>query len=168
MRTPQSHTARENPPSRSALEDRRMPVQAKLAAAWTSLMFFYIYVDYLGLYKPGFIDDILAGVVFKFDISQTFIVIGLMLVGIPSLMIWLSMTLPARANRTLNLVVASLYIPVSAFNVADESWLYFFGLGVVLEVLLLAFILRSAWTWPRTPSASMPDPAAPVTSREVV
>ena len=161
MRTPQSHTARENPPSRSALEDRRMPVQAKLAAAWTSLMFFYIYVDYLGLYKPGFIDDILAGVVFKFDISQTFIVIGLMLVGIPSLMIWLSMTLPARANRTLNLVVASLYIPVSAFNVADESWLYFFGLGVVLEVLLLAFILRSAWTWPRTPSPSTPEPAAP-------
>ncbi len=149
MRTPQSHTARENPPSRSALEDRRMPVQAKLAAAWTSLMFFYIYVDYLGLYKPGFIDDILAGVVFKFDISQTFIVIGLMLVGIPSLMIWLSMTLPARANRTLNLVVASLYIPVSAFNAVGESWIYFFGLGVVLEVLLLAFILRSAWTWPR-------------------
>ena len=166
MRTPQSHTARENPPSRSALEDRRMPVQAKLAAAWTSFMFFYIYVDYLGLYKPGFIDDILAGVVFKFDISQTFIVIGLMLVGIPSLMIWLSMTLPARANRTLNLVVASLYIPVSAFNVADESWLYFFGLGVVLEVLLLAFILRSAWTWPRrtAPSATMATKTTTTTS----
>ena len=161
MRTPQSHTARENPPSRSALEDRRMPVQAKLAAAWTSLMFFYIYVDYLGLYKPGFIDDILAGVVFKFDISQTFIVIGLMLVGIPSLMIWLSMTLPARANRTLNLVVASLYIPVSVFNVVGESWMYFYGLGVVLEVIVLAVILRSAWTWPRTTSPSMPEPAAP-------
>src|SRR4051794_12862411 len=59
MRTPQSHTAQENLPSRSALEDRRMPVQAKLAAAWTSLMFLYIYVDYLHLYKPGTIDDIL-------------------------------------------------------------------------------------------------------------
>ena len=35
MRTPQSHTARENPPSQSTLEER-MPVQAKLAAAWTS------------------------------------------------------------------------------------------------------------------------------------
>ena len=33
MRTPQSHTARENPRSHSALEDLRMPVQAKLAAA---------------------------------------------------------------------------------------------------------------------------------------
>ena len=115
-------------------------------------MFFYIYVDYLHLYKPGAIDDILAGVVFEFDISQTFVVIALMLVGIPILMILLSMTLPARANRTLNLVVASLYIPVSAFNVAGGSWIYFYGLGVVLEVIILAYILRSAWTWPRTAS----------------
>lgn len=149
MRTPQSHTALENPPSQSTLEDLRMPVQAKLAAAWTSFMFFYIYVDYLHLYKPGVIDDILAGVVFEFDISQTFVVISLMLVGIPAFMILLSMTLPARANRTLNLVVASLYIPVSVFNVVGESWTQFYGLGVVLEVLLLAFILRTAWTWPR-------------------
>ena len=149
MRTTQSHTAPENPPSQSTLEDLRMPVQAKLAAAWTSFMFFYIYVDYLHLYKPGIIDDILAGVVFEFDISQTFVVISLMLVGIPALMILLSMTLPVRANRMLNLVVASLYIPVSAFNVVGGSWITFYGLGVVLEVLLLAFILRSAWTWPR-------------------
>ena len=149
MRTPQSHTARENLPSRSTLEDLRMPVQAKLAAAWTSFMFLYIYVDYFALYKPGAIDDILAGVVFKFDISQTFVVIALMLVGIPILMILLSTTLPARVNRTINLVVASLYIPVSIFNAVGESWTYFYGLSIGLEVLLLAFILRSAWTWPR-------------------
>ena len=131
-------------------------MRAKLAAAWTSLMFLYIYVDYLHLYKPGVVDDILAGIVWEFDISQTFVVIALMLVAIPIFMILLSMTLPARVNRTINLVVASLYIPVSAFNVVGESWILFYGLGVVLEVLLLAFILRSAWTWPRTaPSATM-------------
>ena len=147
MRTLQSPTALENAPSQSTLGDRRMPVQAKLAAAWTSFMFLYIYVDYLHLYKPGTIDDILAGVVFRFDIGQTFVVIALTLVAIPILMILLSATLPARANRTLNLVVASLYIPVSAFNVLGGSWILFYGLGVVLEVVLLAFILRSAWSW---------------------
>jgi len=137
----------------STLQDPGIAVRAKLAAAWTSFMFLYIYVDYLHLYKPGAIDDILAGVVFEFDISQSFVVIALMLVGIPILMILLSMTLPARANRTLNLVVAALYIPVSVFNVLGAgSWMYFYGLGVVLEVILLAFILRSAWTWPRTQS----------------
>jgi hypothetical protein len=150
----------------TTLEDQRIPVRAKLAAAWTSFMFFYIYVDYLHLYKPGAIDDILAGVVFEFDISQTFVVISLMLVGIPTLMILLSATLPARANRTLNLVVASLYIPVSAFNVLGGEWLYFYGLGVVLEVILLAFILRSAWTWPRrtAPSATMATKTTTTTS----
>jgi uncharacterized protein DUF6326 len=152
-------------PTTTTLEDQRIPVRAKLAAAWTSFMFFYIYVDYLHLYKPGAIDDILAGVVFEFDISQTFVVISLMLVGIPTLMILLSATLPARANRTLNLVVASLYIPVSAFNVLGGEWIYFYGLGVVLEVILLAFILRSAWTWPRTaPSATMATKTATTTS----
>ncbi len=145
----------------TALHDPPAPVRAKLAAAWTSFMFLYIYVDYLHLYKPGAIDDILAGVVFEFDISQTFVVISLMLVGIPALMILLSMTLPARANRTLNLVVATLYIPYSAFNAVGESWTYFYGLGVVLEVIILAVILRSAWTWPRATAPSMPGLAAP-------
>ncbi len=148
--------------STTALHDPPAPVRAKLAAAWTSFMFLYIYVDYLTLYKPGVIDDILAGVVFEFDISQTFVISALTLMAIPILMILLSTTLPARANRTLNLVVASLYLPVTVFNAVGESeYLYYYVLGIVLEVIVLAVILRFAWAWPRTTSASMPEPAAP-------
>jgi hypothetical protein len=145
------------------LEDRQVPVQAKLAAAWTSFMFLYIYVDYFHLYKPGAIDDIRAGVVFEFAISPTYLTTVLALVAIPALMILLSMTLPARANRATNLVVAALEIPFAAFNAAGESWNWaaFYGLSIGLEVLLLAFILRSAWTWPRTTAPSMTEPAAP-------
>src|SRR3954465_6163635 len=151
MRTPQSHTALENSPSQSTLEDLRMPVQAKLAAAWTSSMFLYIYVDYFHLYRPGVIDDLRAGVVFKFDITPTLLTIFVASMAIPALMVMLSMTLPARVNRATNLVVASLYIPVSMFEGIGESlsWSYFYGLSIGIEVLLLAFILRSAWTWPR-------------------
>ncbi len=147
----------------TALEDRQIPVQAKLAAAWTSFMFLYIYVDYFHLYKPGVIDDIRAGVVFEFDISPTYLTTVLALVAIPALMILLSMTLPARANRATNLIVASLEIPFAIFNAAGESWdwAYFYGLSIGLEVLLLAFILRSAWTWPRAASPLMPDLVEP-------
>jgi hypothetical protein len=151
MRTPQSHTARENPPSRSALEDPRIPVQAKLAAAWTSFMFLYIYIDYFHLHKPGVIDDLRAGVVFVLGITPTLLTIFVAVIAIPALMVMLSMTLPARVNRATNLVVATLYIPVSMFNAVGESWdwAFFYGLSIGIEVLLLAFILRSAWTWPR-------------------
>ena len=140
-----------------------MPVQAKLAAAWTSLMFLYIYVDYLALYKPGVVDDILAGMVHEFDTGPTFVGLALTLMAVPSLMILLSTTLPARVNRTLNLVVATLYIIPTVYNADGESWAYsyFYGLSIGLEVLLLAFILRAAWTWPRAASPSMPEAAAP-------
>ena len=151
MRTPQSQTALENPPSQSTLEDLRMPVRAKLAAAWTSFMFLYIYVDYFHLHKPGVIDNLRAGVVFEYDISPTLLTIMLASVAIPALMVMLSMTLPARVNRATNLVVASLYIPVMVFNAAGASsdWALYYGFHIGIEVLILAFILRSAWTWPR-------------------
>ncbi|MHA7224032.1 DUF6326 family protein [Arthrobacter sp. RHLT1-20] len=140
-----------------------IPVQGKLAAAWTSLMFLVIYIDYYHLYQPGEIDLIRGGVIFEFDISGTLMSIFFVIIAIPALMIMLSMTLPARVNRATNLVVASLYIPVMVFNAAGASWDYafYYALTIGVEVLILAFILRAAWTWPRTaPSATMP------TSRE--
>jgi uncharacterized protein DUF6326 len=149
MRTPQSHTALENPPSQSTLEDLRMPVQAKLAAAWTSFMFLCAYVDILGFFKPGTIDDILVGTVWEFDVNQVFMVVALSLMAVPILMVFLSMTLPARANRLMNLIVAPIYVVVSAFNALGESWTYYYTLSIGLEVIVLALIVRYAWTWPR-------------------
>jgi hypothetical protein len=114
-------------------------------------MFFVIYIDYFHLYKPGVIDDLRAGVVFEFDISPTLLTIFVVVIGIPALMVMLSMALPARVNRATNLVVASVQVPLMVFNAVGESWdwAFFYGLSIGIEVLLLAFILRSAWTWPR-------------------
>ena len=136
------------------LDNPPVPVQAKLAAAWTSFMFLYIYVDFFNLYKPGVVDGILDGLVWRFDVSPTLLTVMLASVAIPALMVMLSMTLPARVNRATNLVVASLYIPYSVFNAAGASWdwAFFYALSIGIEVLLLAFILRSAWSWPRTHS----------------
>lgn len=135
-----------------ALDNPPMPVQTKLAAAWTAFMFLYVYVDILAFYKPGTVDDILVGVVWEFDITQTWAATALALLAIPIFMVVLSMTLPARPNRIANLIVASVQIPFAAFNAVGEvggSWMYFYLLGVGLELILLAFILRTAWTWPR-------------------
>ncbi|MEU6934078.1 DUF6326 family protein [Streptomyces sp. NPDC046374] len=143
-------------PTTATLEDQRIPLRAKLAATWTAFMFLYAYVDILNFFTPGVIKDILDGKVFEFDLSQTFSTTALALMAIPIFMVVLSTTLPARANRITNLIVASLYVPVTAFNAVGASWLYFYGLGIALELILLALIVRYAWTWPRTaPSATM-------------
>lgn len=144
------------------LDTPPVPVQAKLAAAWTSFMFLYIYVDLFNFYKPGVVDGILNGLIWRFDISSTLLTISLVSVSIPALMVVLSMTLPARVNRATNLVVASLLIPYSIFNATGATWEWaaFYGISIGIEVLLLAFILRSAWTWPRT----LAVPAGPAMS----
>ena len=146
-----------------ALESLHVPVQAKLAAAWTSFMFLVIYIDYFHLYQPGEIDEIRGGVIFAFDISGTLMSIFFVIIAIPALMVMLSMTLPTRGNRATNLVVASLYIPIMVFNAAGASWdwAFYYGLTIGVEVLILAFILRSAWTWPRAASPSMADLVEP-------
>jgi len=155
------------PRPRTALEELRLPVQAKLAAAWATFMFLYIYVDILGFYKPGVVDDILVGVVWEFDITPTWAITALTLLAIPIFMVVLSMVLPARANRIANLVVASIQVPFAAFNAwgeVGEPWMYFYILGVALELVVLAFILRSAWTWPRRTTS--PAAAATGSPRE--
>ena len=150
------------PTTTAALEDQRVPVRTKLAATWTSLMFLYAYVDILNFFTPGVIQEILDGKVFEFDLSQTFSTSALTLMAVPILMVVLSMTLPARANRITNLVVGSIQVPFAAFNAVGEvgePWMYFYVLGVALELIVLAFILRSAWTWPRRSMSSATPPA---------
>ncbi|MFI8255065.1 DUF6326 family protein [Streptomyces filamentosus] len=142
----------------TTLEDRRLPVRAKLAAGWTSFMFLYAYVDILAFFRPGVVEGIEAGRVWEFHVSQTLLTTFLVLMAVPVLMVVLSAALPARANRVTNLVVASVQVPFAAFNAVGESWTYFYGLGVALELSVLALVLRWAWTWPRTaPSATGPD-----------
>ena len=141
----------------ATLDDQPVPVGAKLAAAWAGVMFLYAYVDIIAFFKPGTVDGILLGKVWELDVSQTLLTTFLALMAIPIFMVVLSATLPARANRTTNLVVASVQIPYAAFNLVGESWTAYYGLGLVLELVLLALILRLAWTWPRTaPSATVP------------
>jgi len=128
------------------LEDLR--VNMKLAALWASFMFLYIYVDYFHLYMPGSLQDMLAGKVFTFDVSQTFLVISLISVSIPAIMISLSVILPANANRLTNIIIAAIYIPYSLFNLAGLAWIHMY-IGAAIEVALLLLIINFALKWPR-------------------
>ena len=129
-----------------ALEDIKINVKLKLAAAWASFMFFYIYVDYFHLYMPGSIEDILAGKVFTFDISYVFLLITMIGVAIPALMIFLSVALPAKVNRWANIIIAVVYIPYMLFNLAGEAWVHMYFAATV-EVALLLLIIGYAWKW---------------------
>jgi hypothetical protein len=98
---------------------------------------------------PGSLQSMLAGKVFVFDVTQTFLLIVLAAVTIPALMIFLSVALPAKINRLTNIIVAIIHIPYMLFNLAGEAWVHMV-FGAVVEVMMLCMIIRYAYTWPRT------------------
>ena len=130
-----------------ALEDIKLNVKLKLAALWASFMFLYIYVDYFHLYMPGALEDMLAGKVFVFEITQAFLLVVLATVTIPALMIFLSVALPAKVNRWTNIIVATVYIPYTLFNLIGEAWMHMV-FGAIVEVVLLLLVIWYAWKWP--------------------
>ncbi len=132
----------------SKLEDVTISIKLKLAMLWTSLMFLIIYLDYFHLYMPGKIEDILKGQVFVFDITQGFLLVALALVATPALMIFLSVALPAKINRWINIITAAVNIPCILFNLAGEAWVHMVT-GAVIQVILLGLIILYAWKWPR-------------------
>jgi len=133
--------------SQYALEDIKVNLKLKLATLWASFMFLYIYVDYFHLYMPGMVAEIQAGIVYKFDITQAFLLAALVSMTIPILMIFLSVALPAKVNRWANIIIAAVYIPYTLFNLAGETWIHMVFAAIV-EVVLLCLIIRYAWNWP--------------------
>lgn len=139
-------TSRKNAPG--SLEDIKVNVKLKLAALWAAVMFIYIYVDIVTFFEPGTVENILEGKVWELDITPGWALGALLLMTLPSLMVFLSLALPAKVNRWTNVVIAAIYIVVSLANPIGETWAYFW-VGAIVEVVLLALVVWYAWQWPR-------------------
>jgi hypothetical protein len=131
------------------LEDVKINVKIKLSALWVTLMFFYIYADILGYYTPGFIEEVISGEIEGFQINQVFLLGSAILMAIPSVMVFLSLTLKADANRWVNIIVGIFSIVVlgASFFVGELSARYTFQ--AIVEGVLIALIVWYAWKWPK-------------------
>jgi signal transduction histidine kinase len=104
-------------------------------------------VDVYSFYKPGIIDNAIAGKVWEFQITQVWLLGVIILMTIPSLMVFLSLTLPAKANRWTNIIVGILEIVYVLGGAIGESWVYYIFASIVEAVLLLLIVVY-AWKWP--------------------
>ena len=124
----------------------------RMAALWTSMLFIFAYVDLFSLYRADVRADIEAGRMFAFNIGQGFLLGVTIYVLIPSLMLFLSLVLSARVTRMANVVAAALYAVTIAGSAIGESN-YYYILGSLTEVALLAGVVYYAWTWPKATDA---------------
>ena len=133
---------------KNRLEDVKINVKIKLAALWATVMFIYLYVDIFGFYRSGLIEEIIAGEVAGIQITQVFLLLALILMIIPSLMVFLCLALPAKANRWTNIIVGILEIVFLLVHLIGDSHAFYI-FGSIVEAVLLFLIVWYAWKWPK-------------------
>ncbi len=129
------------------LDDFKVHVKLKLSGLWCSVMFCYIYGDYFELYQPGKMQEMLSGRTALGPASQGALLGMATVMAIPSLMVCLSLILPATASRWLNLVFGALYTVIMVLAI-QKSWHFYVFFGLI-EIALTLTIVWHAWTWPR-------------------
>ena len=130
------------------LEDVKVNVRIKLSALWVTLMLFYIYADILGFYTPGNIEKVVSGEIGGFQITEGFLFVMAIWMAIPSIMVFLSLTWKANANRWVNIIVGIVsFLALGAtFFAGEVSARYTFQ--AIAEGVLIALIVWQAWKWP--------------------
>lgn len=130
-------------------EDAKINVRIKLSALWVALMFLYTYADILGFYTPGTLEQLMAGEAGGIQITEGFLMVMAVWMAIPSVMVFLSLTVKANVNRWMNIIagVLSILILGTTFLVGDITLRYVFQAAV--EGALIATIVWYSWTWPK-------------------
>jgi hypothetical protein len=119
-------------------------VRIKLAALWVSLMLTYLLGDVLRIFSGDFI----AGEVGGMQVSQGLYLGLAILLVIPVVMIFLSLTLKYALNRWANIILPIGFFVFNAIGLPTYQSLY----DQFLIVVGLVFNLLTvwvAWTWPK-------------------
>lgn len=138
----------------ASLDDIKIHVRLKLGALWAATMSCYIYCDYFELYVPGKLQSMLDGRMDPLGPTTQGILFGTAtMMALPSLMIALSLLLPAAICRWANIVLGLFYTAIMCLLVYQASWYFYKGFAA-LEALMTAAIVVYAWRWPRMRTAS--------------
>lgn len=117
-------------------------IQIKLSALWVSLMLTYLLGDVLRIFSG----DFKAGEIGGMKVSQTMWLGIAILMVIPIVMVFLSLTLNDPVNRWVNIIVAAVFfvfnlIGLPTYPSAYDKFLILVGL--VFNVLTI----WHAWRW---------------------
>ena len=131
------------------LEDMKINIKIKLSALWVTLILFYIYADILGFYTPGNIEKVMLGEIGGIQITEGFLLIMAVWMAIPSVMVFLSLTLKANVNRWVNIILAALSIVVLAATFFAGEFSMRYTVQAIVEAVVIVLIIWYAWRWPK-------------------
>lgn len=117
-----------------------------LASLWLFVLLNILFRDIHELFRPGMLEEILAGIVNGTLVTDQLLLISGIVLEIPILMTVLPRVLAYRINRPLNIGAALLMIAATvAVPPRDLDDIWFFA----IEIIALLVIIGLSWCWRR-------------------
>ena len=119
-------------------------VRIRLSALWVALMLTYLLGDVLRIFSGDFVAGEMSGM----QISQGLMLGMAVLMVIPIVMVFLSLTLPAKVNRWANIILSIFFFVFNAIGLPTYPSLYdqfLIVVGLVFNVLTVWI----AWKGPK-------------------
>ncbi len=132
------------------MENVKINVKIKLSALWVTVMLCYAYGDIVGFMKPGALEHYIQGIgATGAPITQLTLLLIAIVMAIPSVMVFLSLTLKPIANRWANIILGIFYTCFVALVYFGVETSYYFMFLSIVEIVLTVLIVWNAWKWPK-------------------
>jgi len=130
----------------SLINKNRINPRTLLSNLWILVLFNIVFRDLHQLGSPGFLEQMMSGVVNGVEITEQLMLIGGFLAEVPILMVLLSRILADRANKWANIIAGVIQLGVFATSAPyadmDDVFHMFF------QVAAIVWVFRIAWKLP--------------------
>ena len=122
-------------------------IKKLLAFLWVARMLTGIQGDVLRYMEPGMLEDIINNNL-AIPMTNEMLAIMAVMMLVPIFMVYLSLELPYKISRPLNIIIALFFIILdgTGFIIARPLYENIMGVGYVV---FCALIIWYAWKWPK-------------------
>jgi len=126
-------------------------LKVKISVLWIFYEVAFLVVMTLGAFEPGAIEQIMAGEIEGMKIGPELLLVFAILLLVPLMMAFLSLTLKDSANRWTNIILGIVFT-VFQLVALIETLAQPSAHAILMEiskVVAPALIVRYAWKWPK-------------------
>ncbi|NLI41395.1 MAG: hypothetical protein GX421_09480 [Caldisericales bacterium] len=120
-------------------------MKTRLSTLWIFIMFNMAFADIIGFTYPGFMAKLVAGgPIDGIVVTPTLLLIGALLLEIPTVMILLSRLLKHSINRWFNVIAAVITI-IYVVGMSTPTVVYWFFCSLEIIASLVIIVLAYKW-----------------------
>lgn len=125
---------------------QKIKPQTLLSTLWVFILLNMVFRDLHQFGHPGFLEEMMTGVVNGVKITEELMLFGGFLAEVPIIMVLLSRILTNTANKWANTTasVITMLVLLSALPSADMDDVFF----IIVEMVAFLVIIRIAWRLP--------------------